>query len=246
MAQPQQYMRNTAPPPAPPKHVEAVVSSPVPTHYNNNSLNMNNMQPPSRQFVYSATNNSAPSLPINRQSSPLPPAQETSKTPPGTRTSSVMNLSINGDQLLDHSHLKPGAKASLLSYAQTINMYRENAKKTNNPDIQCELAKFIIEAATKTFDPPNEEYLAEAEKILKQLALKGHADAQYELAKLFAAGLLHKDKKLKPDLEKAFSLFVQASKHFHADASNRYVREKKLVIFYFCNFLLYLFFCWDY
>jgi TPR repeat protein len=224
MAQPQQYV--TAPPPAPPKHVEAVLSSPMPTHYNNynNSINMNNMNmnPPSRQhFSYSATNNSAPSLPINRQSSPLPPTQETSKTPPGTRTSSVMNLSINGDQLLDHSHLKPGAKASLLSYAQTINMYRENAKKTNSPDIQCDFAIFMVEAAKpiQEDDETRWEYLAEAEKLLKQLAARGHAESQYYLGNLFASGLL--SKKGKNEFDKAFPLFVQATKHHHADAAYR-------------------------
>lgn len=216
MAQPQpQYMRNTAPPPTPPKHVEAV--SPLPTHYHQN------LSPPSRQqFQYSATNNSAPSLPLNRQSSPLPPTNEpTSKTPPGTRTSSVTNLSINGDQLLDHSHLKPGAKASLLSYAQTINMYRENAKKTNSPDIQCDFAIFMVEAAKPIGedDETRYEYLAEAEKLLKQLAARGHAESQYYLGNLFASGLLNK--KGKNEFDKAFPLFVQATKHHHADAAYR-------------------------
>ncbi|KAI9362666.1 hypothetical protein BD770DRAFT_381523 [Pilaira anomala] len=218
MAQPQQY-RNTqaAPPPQPPKHLEGSVVSPVPTHYNQ-------MTPPSRQqFQYSATNNSAPSLPINRQSSPLPPSQEQhlSKTPPGTRTSSVMNLSINGDQLLDHSHLKPGAKASLLSYTQTINMYRENAKKTNSPDIQCDFAIFMVEAAKPIADDDltRWEYLAEAEKLLKQLAARGHAESQYYLGNLFASGLL--SKKGKNEFDKAFPLFVQATKHHHADAAYR-------------------------
>lgn len=218
MAQPQQY-RNTqaAPPPQPPKHLEGSVVSPVPTHYNQ-------MTPPSRQqFQYSATNNSAPSLPINRQTSPLPPSQEQhlSKTPPGTRTSSVMNLSINGDQLLDHSHLKPGAKASLLSYTQTINMYRENAKKTNSPDIQCDFAIFMVEAAKPIADDDltRWEYLAEAEKLLKQLAARGHAESQYYLGNLFASGLL--SKKGKNEFDKAFPLFVQATKHHHADAAYR-------------------------
>ncbi|CAO3703885.1 unnamed protein product [Rhizopus stolonifer] len=95
-------------PPAPPKHLD----------YNTT---------PRPQFQYANTNNmSAPSLSMNRQQSPLP---EMSKTPPGTRTNSMTNLSLSNDQLLDHSHLKPGNKASLLSYAQTINMYREMLKR---------------------------------------------------------------------------------------------------------------------
>lgn len=217
MAQPHpQIVRNTPPPP-PPKHLEGI-ASPMPTHYNQQMM----QPPPSRQhqFHYSATNNSAPSLSINRQSSPLPP-NEGSKTPPGTRTSSVANLSINGDQLLDHSHLKPGAKASLLSYAQTINMYRENAKKTNSPDIQCDFAIFMVEAAKPIQDDDETrwEYLAEAEKLLKQLAARGHAESQYYLGNLFASGLL--SKKGKNEFDKAFPLFVQATKHHHADAAYR-------------------------
>ena len=221
MAQPQQYMRNAAPPPTPPKHVEAA-ASPMPTHYNQNINNNAPLSPPNRQqFQYSATNNSAPSLPINRQSSPLPPSSDTSKTPPGTRTSSVTNLSLSADQLLDHSHLKPGTKASLLSYDKTINMYRENAKKTNSPDIQCDFAIFMVEAAKPIGedDITRYEYLAEAEKLLKQLAARGHAESQYYLGNLFASGLLNK--KGKNEFDKAFPLFVQATKHHHADAAYR-------------------------
>lgn len=129
--------------------------------------------------------------------------------------------SNQSEQLLNHSHLKPGRDASLLSYAQTINMYRENAKKTNNPDIQCDFAIFMIEAAKQLpdNDASKNQYLSEAEKLLKQLSLKGHAGAQYNLAKLLESGSLNK--KGKPELDKAFSLYVQASKHFHVDASNR-------------------------
>ncbi|CEP16865.1 hypothetical protein [Parasitella parasitica] len=130
--------------------------------------------------------------------------------------------SLQSEQLLNHSHLKPGKDASLLSYAETINMYRENAQKTNNPDIQCDFAVFMIEAAKQLPDDnvnTKHQYISEAEKLLKQLSLKGHANAQYSLAKLFDSGLL--GKRGKPELEKAFSLYVQASKHFHANASDR-------------------------
>lgn len=186
----------------------------APVQFNNN--------PARPHFEYTTSNNmSAPSLSINRQPSPLPSQHETSKTPPGTRTSSVTNLSLNSDQLLDHSHLKPGSNASLLSYAQTINMYRENAKKTNSPDIQCDFAIFMVEAAKPIpeDDSTRAEYLAEAEKLLKQLAARGHAESQYYLGNLYASGLL--SKKGKHEFDKAFPLFVQATKHHHADAAYR-------------------------
>ncbi|KAI7904120.1 uncharacterized protein BX663DRAFT_504034 [Cokeromyces recurvatus] len=209
MAQQQYIQTNNNNPPPPPKHVEGViVGTPIPTHYNNNLIN--------RPYHYSnTTNNSAPSL---SSSSPMP---SNSDTPPGTRTSSVMNLS-NTDQLLDHSHLKPGTKASLLSYNQTINMYRENAKKTNSPDIQCDFAIFMVEAAKpiQDHDETRWEYLNEAEKLLKQLAARGHAESQYYLGNLYASGLLNR-KKGKNEFDKAFPLFVQATKHHHADAAYR-------------------------
>lgn len=127
----------------------------------------------------------------------------TSSSSDSNNLSSPNTSSIYSDQLLDHSHLKPGKQASLLSYDQTLTMYRENAKKTNNPDIQCDFALFLLEAAE---DP------AEAEKILKQLSLKGHPNAQYQLGKLYNADASTKK-------SKAFQLFVQASKRDHRDAT---------------------------
>lgn len=148
------------------------------------------------------------------------------------------------DQLLDHSHLKPGQNASLLSYSKTINMYRENAKKTNNMEIQCDFAIFLVEAAkrlgqkpmiaatnssgsststssTLTEDDVNQQqaYLLEAEKLLKQIAMRGHSESQYYLANMYAAGLLNKTGK--PDFDKSFPLFVQSAKHHHPDAAYR-------------------------
>lgn len=138
--------------------------------------------------------------------------------------------SVSSDQLLDHSHLKPGQNASLLSYSKTINMYRENAKKTNNMEIQCDFAIFLVEAAKRLQQKeieqrqPDEQqqqhaYLMEAEKLLKQIAVRGHSESQYYLANMYAAGLLNKTGK--PDFDKSFPLFVQSAKHHHPDAAYR-------------------------
>ncbi|KAI9323586.1 hypothetical protein BX666DRAFT_1888308 [Dichotomocladium elegans] len=198
---------------------------PLPKHYEHSPLPRKTLssQP---QSVYSSgsTTGSAASLPIPspaRQPSPRSPTP--SHTPTGggsTRSSSVLD-GANPDQLLDHSHLKPGSNASLLSYAQTINMYRENAKKTNSPDIQCDFAIFMVEAAKSLpdDDPSRWEYLVEAEKLLKQLAARGHSESQYYLGNLYAAGLL--SRKGKNEFDKAFPLFVQATKHHHPDAAYR-------------------------
>ncbi|SAM03511.1 hypothetical protein [Absidia glauca] len=177
----------------------------------NNNSNNNNVR---NTTLSSNSSNNSP-----RSSTP------TSQSPPGTRASSInlsmMGGTVGGDQLLDHSHLKPGNKASLLSYTQSINMYRENAKKTKSPDIQCDFAIFMVEAAKPVVDDDvtRWEYLAEAEKLLKQLAARGHAESQYYLGNLYASGLL--SKKNKNEFDKAFPLFVQASKHHHPDAAYR-------------------------
>lgn len=163
------------------------------------------------------------------------------------RSPSSMSLySVGSDQLLDHSHLKPGDNASLLSYATTINMYRTNAKKTNDVEIQCDFAIFLVEAA-KRLDENGEHpqqdladdstttttttatttattstanaYLVEAEKLLKQVAIRGHSPSQYYLANMYSSGLLHKSNKF--EFDKAFPLYVQAAKHHHPDAAYR-------------------------
>jgi TPR repeat protein len=125
------------------------------------------------------------------------------------------------DYFMTHDHLKPGNNAALLSYDKTINLYRENAKRTNDPNLQCELAIFLYESSKNANHTPeeNKAYALEAVKILKSLANHGHADAQYYLANIYASGVLHKNGK--PDFNHAFPLFFQAAKRHHADASYR-------------------------
>ena len=48
-------------------------------------------------------------------------------------------------QLLDQSHLQVGNMASLLSHDKTLELYRLNAKKTNDPDIQYEFCVFVMD-----------------------------------------------------------------------------------------------------
>jgi hypothetical protein len=135
------------------------------------------------------------------------------------RTSSRISLPLAGSEFfLNHNHLKPGDKAELLSYDKTINMYRDNAKRTNDPNIQCDLAIYLVESSKENTKERN-AYIMEAEKILKALSMRGHPESQYYLANMYASGILHK--KGKPNFGNAFPLFVQAAKHQHVDASYR-------------------------
>lgn len=121
--------------------------------------------------------------------------------------------------IMNHDHLKPGDNAELLSYNKTINMYRENAKRTNDPTIQCDLAMFLYESSKKSNVEEKKVLVNDAVKILKTLALRGHAESQYYLANIYASGHLHKSGK--PDFGNAFPLFVQAAKRQHVDAAYR-------------------------
>ncbi|KDN44857.1 hypothetical protein RSAG8_05330, partial [Rhizoctonia solani AG-8 WAC10335] len=65
-----------------------------------------------------------------------------------TTQSSVISKIPPPDQpLLDHSHLRPGKEANLLSHERTLELYRANARKSNDPDVQYEFAMFMIDAS---------------------------------------------------------------------------------------------------
>ena len=136
--------------------------------------------------------------------------------------------------LLDHSHLRPGNQASLLSHEQTLELYRANAKKTQDPEIQFEFAVFMIDAS-KSMPIPAEtlsnvmeveramekrdDLIREAITLLKRLADRGHAASQYFLADCYANGI--GTTKNKQDFDRAYPLFVLAAKHGHPDAAYR-------------------------
>ncbi|KAH0536311.1 hypothetical protein FGG08_006804 [Glutinoglossum americanum] len=149
----------------------------------------------------------------------------------------------------NNTHLRTavGTQASLLSHKQTLDMYRANVKKTNDPAIQYEFAVFMIseakeaEAAAKSGDADSlarthsrdldspyvdnstiasmtAELYKEARQILTKLADRSYPFAQYYLADGYSSGLFTKGK---PDLDKAFGLFVAAAKHGHAESGFR-------------------------
>ena len=151
---------------------------------------------------------------------------------------------------LDNAHLRSavGDHASLLSTKKTLDMYRANVKKTNDPTIQYEFAVFMINAAqelaisdkdndsqrqasprsTREFESPHRDsstpggsqadLLREARQILQKLSDRSYPYAQYYLADGYASGLFNKGVE---DNDRAFPLFVAASKHGHAEAGYR-------------------------
>ena len=136
--------------------------------------------------------------------------------------------------LLDHSHLRPGVQASLLSHEQTLELYRANAKKTQDPEIQFEFAVFMIDASKSMPIPvetpsnvievekaleKRDDLIKEAITLLKRLADRGHGPSQYFLADCYANGI--GTPKGKQDFDRAYPMFVLAAKHGHPDAAYR-------------------------
>ncbi|KAI8078024.1 uncharacterized protein B0P05DRAFT_511039 [Gilbertella persicaria] len=209
--------------PTPPRHIVSPISarklekSPVNASSSssssisrsNSSIQLNESHTQHNRTSQSSATSSSTSLSMP----PTPPM--TGQKPLRYPSNVSLPISFNSDYLMNHSHLKPGNNAELLSYDKTINMYRENAKKTNDPNLQCDLAIFIYESCKRN----QTAYMAEAVKMLKTLALRGHAESQYYLANIYASGALHKSGE--PNFNNAFPLFLQAAKHQHSDAAYR-------------------------
>ncbi|KAL1903097.1 Chitin synthase 4 [Sporothrix stenoceras] len=148
---------------------------------------------------------------------------------------------------LDNNQLRNnvGSNASLLSTQKTLEMYRQNVKKTTDMSIQYSFAVFLISTAqeqglsydesTKRKNSPKIvrdlespyvetagatplELVREARSILQRLSNNGYPFAQYYLADGYASGLFSKGKE---DYNAAFPLFVLAAKHGHAESAYR-------------------------
>ncbi|RFU72180.1 chitin synthase activator, partial [Trichoderma arundinaceum] len=148
---------------------------------------------------------------------------------------------------MDNSGLRNvvGNNASLLSVQKTLEMYRQNVKKTTDFTVQYSFAIFLISVAQEQgldFSDPKgrknspqpfrdldspiveatvaspTELVREARQILQRLASGGYPFAQYYLADGFASGLFNKGKE---DYNQAFPLFVIAAKHGHAESAYR-------------------------
>lgn len=182
-----------------------------------------------------------------------PSSQSTARRSPDNRQSTYAELlSVPYPQpapaplTIDNSQLRNvvGSNASLLSSQKTLDMYRQNVKKTNDFSIQYSFAVFLISTAQEqglditevqkkltskrghsrdsssvegTGSEPH-ELLREARAILQKLANAGYPFAQYYLADGYASGLFGKGKE---DYNSAFPLFVLAAKHGHAESAYR-------------------------
>ncbi|KAK0729380.1 hypothetical protein B0T21DRAFT_413451 [Apiosordaria backusii] len=177
------------------------------------------------------------------------PSAHSTRRSPETRPSSFAELlNVPYPQpapapiTFDNSQLRSvvGNNASLLSAQKTLEMYRQNVKKTNDYSILYSFAVFLIATAQeeglnhedikRTKSPktnsPNghpspsspHDLVREARAILQKLSNNGYPFAQYYLADGYASGLFSKGKE---DYNSAFPLFVLAAKHGHAESAYR-------------------------
>ncbi|KAF9894616.1 hypothetical protein FE257_006504 [Aspergillus nanangensis] len=142
-----------------------------------------------------------------------------------------------GPAAVGNAHLRSsvGNNASLLSHKQTFDMYLANVKKTDDPAVQYEFAIFMVNAmlemppealgegvaqvySRKGSEITRASLLREAKSILQRLSDRSYPFAQYYLADGYASGLFSKGKE---DSDRAFQLFVAASKHGHVEACYR-------------------------
>ncbi|KAJ3195371.1 hypothetical protein HK101_000413 [Irineochytrium annulatum] len=115
------------------------------------------------------------------------------------------------------------------SYGESLEMYRQNAKRSTDPAVQLDFAKFLIAVAEGITDPDprkakkNQENLhTEALKWIKRLAQGGnrqtaYPEAMFFLAECYGNGALG----LVVDHDKAFNLYITASKHAHPASTYR-------------------------
>jgi len=120
-----------------------------------------------------------------------------------------------------------------MPYGQSLEMYRQNAKKSNDPHVQLEFAKYLIAMADAAMDSDPDQKVAqrnqeilynEGLKWIKKLASQGgglgktpYAEAQFFLAECYGNGSIG----LQIDHEKAFSYYLQASKQSHPPSTYR-------------------------
>lgn len=117
--------------------------------------------------------------------------------------------------------------------AENMRKLREQAKANNDPERQLAFALYLLDAVSQInideADPKQgtkarERMILEAHKVLKKLATQGlgigktaYPEAQFYLANCYGSGSIG----LAVDYDKAFSLYLQASKQNHPAATYR-------------------------
>jgi hypothetical protein len=159
-------------------------------------------------YSYPTDGSSSPSQNQSRQYPPQ--AQTNNDRSTNTRGSAEFPSFVAPAALLDQSHLHPGNLASLLSHEKTLDLYRTNAKKTGDPDVQFEFCTFVMDVvgeleaverqdsaegpgpattAPNVTSAKTQALIAESVALLSKLATRGHVKSQYFLADCYTQGV---------------------------------------------------------
>lgn len=144
-------------------------------------------------------------------------------------------LTSTNESVADMSHqavsryLGQENNTALLPRLKTIEMYRENVKKSKDAHLLFQFAQYMLQTALTMDDKEQpvdgeamnqaelkRKFLKEAQHYLRKLSVKGYADAQYLLGDVCASGALGK-----VDNKEAFTLFQAAAKHGHIESAYR-------------------------
>ncbi|SCU83785.1 LAFA_0D05776g1_1 [Lachancea sp. 'fantastica'] len=133
-------------------------------------------------------------------------------------------------------YLGEANNSSLVPRLKTIEMYKQNVKKSKDPNVLFQYAQYMLQTALTIdtagmsgssvslgkdgkSDPHADmrrQFLKEAQTYLKKLSVKGYADAQYLLGDAYSSGAFGK-----VNNKDAFVLFQSAAKHGHVESAFR-------------------------
>ncbi|KAI8922441.1 hypothetical protein DFJ77DRAFT_425672 [Powellomyces hirtus] len=143
------------------------------------------------------------------------------------------NQSFHSNASINTALTTPSVHSAIGAQGESLEVFRQNAKKSNDPAVQLEFAKHLIATGEAISLEPGsdvkknkrhqEALFQEALKLIKKLATTGgigkaaYPDAQFFFAECYGNGSLH----LPVDHDRAFALYVAASKQAHPAATYR-------------------------
>lgn len=134
----------------------------------------------------------------------------------------IQSSSTSLDEAKTSTSAPKPSTVNLLPSDASIEMYRQNAKKTKDPIILFSFAKILIKSSISKNNnlTPKERshYLDESLNALKKSSKLGCIEAQYYLGDAYSVGLFNKGK---PELSKSLSYFESAGKAKHAESAYR-------------------------
>ncbi|SCU95149.1 LAME_0F10924g1_1 [Lachancea meyersii CBS 8951] len=133
-------------------------------------------------------------------------------------------------------YLGEAHNSSLVPRLKTIEMYKQNVRKSKDPNVLFQYAQYMLQTAltidttgmsessisinkeggTAAHENMRRQFLKEAQTYLKKLSVKGYADAQYLLGDAYSSGAFGK-----VNNRDAFVLFQSAAKHGHVESAFR-------------------------